>query len=94
MKKEMILTPSQSLTTRIKGILSIILQYALLPLQAIAHYYSSVLEREVNIPQTLWLINAQCAVFALICSVESSFLTILFCLVWSLHAIYQCKTSF
>lgn len=64
---------------------------ALRPLQAIANYYSRMLEQPVSVRQTLHLINAQMA-FVMTVFVDSSILFRALCAAWLVVALLKCKS--
>ena len=64
---------------------------ALRPLQAIAHYYSRMLEQPVSVRQTLHLMNAQMA-FVLTVFVDSPILFRALCAAWLVVALLKCKS--
>ena len=67
-----------------------IMAAALRPLQAIANYYSRMLEQPVSVRQTLHLINAQLA-FVMTVFVDSPILFRVFCAAWLVVALLRCK---
>lgn len=60
MKREMVISSAQP-AVEFKSISSRIAAAVRMPLVALSRYYSMVLEREINIRQTLMLLNAQTA---------------------------------
>lgn len=64
---------------------------ALRPLQAIANYYSRMLEQRVSVRQTLHLINAQMA-FVMTVFVDSPILFRALCAAWLVVALLKCKS--
>ena len=64
---------------------------ALRPLQAIAHYYSRMLEQPVSVRQTLHLVNVQMA-FVLTVFVDSPILFRALCAAWLVVALLKCKS--
>lgn len=64
---------------------------ALRPLQAIANYYSRMLEQPVSVRQTLHLINAQMA-FVMTVFVDSPILFRALCAAWLVVALLKCKS--
>ena len=64
---------------------------ALRPLQAIANYYSRMLEQPVSVRQTFHLINAQMA-FVMTVFVDSPILFRVLCAAWLVVALLKCKS--
>lgn len=63
------------------------------PLQWLRHYYSRVLEKEVNLKQTRLLLECQLAFMMGAFPAESPLGIRLLCIVWLLNALYRCKRS-
>jgi hypothetical protein len=62
------------------------------PLAMLAGYYSKVLETEINLRQTLLLLNAQLAFFFTVFPMCSLFLRAL-CILWLCDALMKCKKA-
>ena len=62
------------------------------PLVILASYYSKVLETEINLRQTLLLLNAQLAFFFNVFPTCSLFLRAL-CILWLCDALMKCKRA-
>ncbi|MBR1688813.1 MAG: hypothetical protein IJ710_09875 [Prevotella sp.] len=62
-----------------------------LPLVRLSNYYSQLLERRINIRQTLALVNAQVAFFLAVFPMESPIFIRFACLAWLVSALLKCK---
>ena len=62
--------------------------------ERLCRYYSSVLERQLNLRQTWLLVNAQLAFTFAVLPVESPMLLRAACCGWFLHAVLKCKEAF
>ncbi|MBQ8714113.1 MAG: ATP-binding protein [Prevotella sp.] len=62
------------------------------PIVILAGYYSKVLDTEINLRQTLLLLNAQLAFFFTVFPICSLFLRAL-CLLWLCNALMKCKQA-
>ena len=63
------------------------------PLLALARYYSSVLDRPINLKQTLLLLNAQTAFLMAAFPVECPLLLRAACGYWLYRALMRCKEA-
>ena len=63
------------------------------PAERLCQYYSSVLERQLNLRQTWLLVNAQLAFVFAVLPVESPMLLRAICCGWFLHAVLKCKEA-
>ncbi|MEG1580211.1 MAG: hypothetical protein RR386_02995 [Bacteroidaceae bacterium] len=63
------------------------------PLVALAGIYSKVMEQRITPLQTLQLLHAQIACFALILVGSTSWLLSILFLVWAVVAVWQCKRA-
>lgn len=63
------------------------------PAERLCQYYSSVLERQLNLRQTWLLVNAQLAFAFAVLPVESPMLLRGICCGWFLHAVLKCKEA-
>lgn len=63
------------------------------PLKWLSSYYGQVLERPINIRQTLHLLHAQVAAFMTIFPVNGPMFFRLFCLFWLVSAVLKCRTA-
>ena len=88
MKSTMTVTPSV-----LNLVMSKIAAVAEQPVEALANYYSRVLERQVSCRQTWFLLNAQLAFFMTVFSGCGLSLRIV-CLLWLISALLQCKAVF
>ncbi len=62
------------------------------PIVMLAGYYSKVLDTEINLRQTLLLLNAQLAFFFTVFPICSLFLRAL-CLLWLCDALMKCRRA-
>jgi len=61
------------------------------PLRSVTSYYSEVLNRKLNIRQTICLLNAQAAFLMTVFPVDCSFVLRLLCACWLVTALLKCK---
>jgi hypothetical protein len=61
------------------------------PLKQLTLYYNKVLDRELNIRQTLHLLNAQAAFVMTIMPADAPWLVRLLCAFWLVKALLGCK---
>lgn len=61
------------------------------PLRRLTSYYSKTLERELNVRQTLLLINAQLAFVMTVFPVDCHFLLRVLCACWLVKALHDCR---
>jgi hypothetical protein len=61
------------------------------PLRSVTSYYSEVLNRKLNIHQTIYLLNAQAAFLMTVFPVDCSFVLRLLCACWLVTALLKCK---
>ncbi|MBQ8656479.1 MAG: ATP-binding protein [Prevotella sp.] len=87
MKKEMTLQSNERLNLNVNQLTVAVRK----PLLAVARYYSHVLERPVNVQQTLHLLNAQAAFFFTVFPADCALLLRGACAAWLIHALMQCK---
>jgi hypothetical protein len=67
------------------------LNSAILPMEWLRKYYSSIFEKELSLRQTLLLVNAQVAFFCAAFPVEGPLWIRLSCCAWLLHALRSLK---
>lgn len=70
-----------------------VMETAKKPAKRLCRYYSSVLERQLNLRQTWLLVNAQLAFTFAVLPVESPMLLRAACCGWFLHAVLKCKEA-
>lgn len=90
MKREMVISSAQP-AVEFKSISSRIAAAVRMPLVALSRYYSMVLEREVNIRQTLMLLNAQTAFVFAVFPVDGPLVLRALCAAWLWHAVKKCR---
>lgn len=61
--------------------------------EPLRRYYSTVLNRQMNLRQTWLLINAQVSFFFAAFPCGGSFVIRLLCTIWMLHALFLCKKN-
>ena len=61
------------------------------PVEMLRKYYSSVLERDLDMRQTWLLLNAQASFAFAVLPVESPLLLRAVCCGWFLHAVLKCR---
>ncbi len=91
----MVITSGRSADTTaiIKRMVNRLACTALTPLTSLSKYYSSVLEQEINIRQTLLLLNAQTAFVFTAFPVDGPLVLRALCAAWLLHAVLKCKQA-
>ncbi|MBQ9671349.1 MAG: ATP-binding protein [Prevotella sp.] len=61
------------------------------PLRNVTSYYSRVLERQLNIRQTLCLLNAQLAFFLTVFPAQCSAVVRILCACWLVASLLKCR---
>ena len=97
MKKEMTLQANERLNLSVNQLTAAVCKPLVSavrkPLLTLARYYSAVLERPVNVQQTLHLLNAQTAFFFTVFPADCALLLRGACAAWLIHALMQCKRA-
>jgi len=74
-------------------IVNIVLSKVSVPVEALRKYYSSVLEREIDMRQTWLLINAQAAFVFAALPADGPLVLRMACCAWFIHAVLLCKRN-
>ena len=89
MKQNLTMTARQN---NVERIVMNLMATAQQPVSRLASYYGSVLDRPINIRQTLHLVNAQVA-FLFTAFAACGLLLRVACIAWLLSALMGCKTA-
>ena len=90
MKREMVITPARP-AVELKSVSEKVAMAIRMPLQSLSRYYSSVLERQISIRQTLSLLHVQAAFVFAVFPVDGPLLLRSICAAWLWYAIRQCR---
>ena len=93
MEKNVSLSTRQNSPIGMRSFVKNILSAVMKPVELLAAYYSACLEREVNVKQTLLLVNAQAAFFMTAFPAECPLMLRIVCVAWMLHSLKLCKDN-
>jgi hypothetical protein len=93
MKKEMTLSANDATEVNVQNVLKSIVNGVKAPLELLRKYYSYVLEREIDMHQTLLLINVQVAFCFTVFPSEGPLLLRAICCGWFLWSVLKCKSA-
>ena len=93
MEKNIYIKREVSTSSSVQNITSSIANKVKAPITVLAKYYSTVLEREISIKQTLLLLNAQIAFVFAVFPVNIGFFARAICCTWFVKAVLTCKKN-
>jgi len=91
MKKDMTLAAEKHVEMTSTNVINTIISGMKAPVSMLADYYSAVLERKIDVRQTLHLLNAQAAFAMTVFPVDGPLAVRALCLAWFVGAVLKCR---